>query len=180
MASLAGIEAHIGVAVNQKTLKEMHDAFALETRDPPLFFQADFDGSGDDGQIEEPTLEYEKDAPEWDMLERKRAIKLILNKKYDWVQLELRASKNRRVIRHSGHRIIKSLLEDYVLENSTTDWYNNEGGGGSINLHINKWPWTVDFNVYQYVRQSFEGDDCFSEKSVIDLLTESTDLGDRG
>ena len=42
MASLAGIEAHIGVAVNQKTLKEMHDAFALEARDTPIFFQTYF------------------------------------------------------------------------------------------------------------------------------------------
>lgn len=65
-----------------------------------------------------------------------------------------------KTIHKEPTRSMKSLsdgLEDIVyeiLEDTGVDWYNNEGGGGSLEIDLSLGKMTVDFNVFQNVIES--------------------------
>jgi len=60
---------------------------------------------------------------------------------------------------------LKDALEHItynLLDECGVDWYNNEGGGGHLNIDLDGDTPNVDFEVYYYIQESHIGhqDEC--------------------
>lgn len=102
-----------------------------------------FDGSGDSGSIEEARL-LDQEGKEID----------LTNATFDWYETksEWDEPNGKWVRKHVPvpnmpvADILKNICED-ALEESGHDWYNNDGGYGSLNIDLTTTPPEIKLNV---------------------------------
>lgn len=152
---------HITLEKNIDTLKKIHDFLQLKKIDEVIIY---FFGEGDSGQTEMPEylFDFEGGAGDQDAY---YDISVVREKKFEWVMLD-------ELINLQLDTIFKDqIAEQMFIDQSDTDWYNNEGGGGQVTINTTTWPWSIDFRIYYNEVIHHESDECFQDQPIDQLLS---------
>jgi hypothetical protein len=129
-----------------KTLDNENRVLLFELKDLGIaYIQASYEGAGDSGAIEEILYVDNKIAIEEDLDFHKLSADSYISYRDYGIDFEIDSS-------------LDSLIEDliYGLLENVEDWYNNDGGFGTVNINISTGEYSIN-NMVRYTETRFYG-----------------------
>lgn len=129
-----------------KTLHDENRVLLFKLKDLGIaYIQASYEGAGDSGAIEEILY-----------IDNKKAIEEDLD--FDELSADNYISDRDCGIDFKIDSSLDSLIEDlvYALLENVEDWYNNDGGFGTVNINISTGEYSINNNVRYTETHSYD------------------------